>query len=42
MIKHLFLRRRREAPRTPSGLDVPRPIAHVQRGPAPMPRMRWY
>jgi hypothetical protein len=33
MLKHLFTRRRRLAPRNPSGLT---------RGPEPMPRMRWY
>ena len=32
MIKHRFTRRRRHAPRNPSGLWEPEP----------MPRMRWY
>jgi hypothetical protein len=33
MIKHLFSRRRRQAPRYPAGLDERR---------TPQPRMRWY
>ena len=44
MFKHVFTRRRRQAPRNPSGLSDPRtaPPARPRRGPAPMPRMRWY
>jgi hypothetical protein len=40
MFKHLFTRRRREAPRNPSGLDDPR--TRAPRALTPMPRMRWY
>ena len=38
MLKHLFTRRHRLAPRNPSGLTDRRVI----REPEPMPRMRWY
>jgi hypothetical protein len=38
MFKHLFTRRRRQAPRNPSGLTDRR----VPRAPEPMPRMRYY
>ena len=37
-----LLSRRRQAPRSTTGLDDPRSGAPVRRGPAPMPRMRWY
>jgi hypothetical protein len=39
MLKHLFSRRRRQAPRNPAGLAERRVVRHE---PAPMPRMRWY
>jgi hypothetical protein len=38
MLKDFFTRRRRQAPRNPSGLADRR----VRREPEPMPRMRWY
>ena len=43
MLKFLLTpRHRRPAPHTPSGLADPGRGAPVRRGPAPMPRMRWY
>jgi hypothetical protein len=42
MLKHLFSHRRRQAPRTSTGLTDRRSGAPVRREPDPMPRMRWY
>jgi hypothetical protein len=39
MLKNLFSRRRREAPRHPAGRAERRV---VRREPEPLPRMRWY
>jgi hypothetical protein len=42
MFKHLLSLRTRQAPRDSLGLADHRAGAPVRRGPAPMPRMRWY
>ncbi len=42
MLKHLFTRRRRQAPRNPAGLTDERTGPPIRRRPEPMPRMRWY
>ena len=41
MLKPLLSLRRPQAPRNPSGLDDPRTGPRAERGPAPMPRMRY-
>jgi hypothetical protein len=42
MFKHLIPRRRRQAPRNPTGLADRRSGVPARRRPEPMPRMRWY